>query len=55
MAKVKRTPKIRQVMEFTEDAFYQLVELAERLEVSNPEAIRRAIAEMHAREVGKKG
>ena len=55
MAKVARTPKIRQVVEFTEEGFDQLVELAEHLEVGNPEAIRRAIAEMHAREVGKKG
>lgn len=47
MAHITKTPKIRQVVDFSIEDYQVLIELAEKENVGNPEVIRRAIKAMH--------
>lgn len=53
VAKINRIPKIRQVVDFSEEEFGRLVELGEILGVKNTEVLRRALALLYEKEVRK--
>ncbi len=44
---IKKTPKIRQVVDMSVEDYQTLVETAEALGVGNPETIRRAVRLLH--------
>ncbi len=51
MAKINRIPKIRQVVDFSEDEFRHLLELGEALGLKNTEVLRRALALLYQQEI----